>query len=225
MRIERIADPQRQAARGHIYISAFLCRRAGSTLDTIQQPDEVKAIIIYSEAFRQQPTPQSVKTLLGRTNKWQLIEYCCSLSALMHTNEQTSMTPLWQAQHIQHLGSALGAKRALELMSSGRLVFHEAQLGLIVRYALAFGREDETLGDFGAHILRLATSINELYTDVEIPKEASDAEKRRAFFKLELQSAVIPNQRFAHVVQRFYRFFEHLRSLAIRARCRFGRPG
>jgi hypothetical protein len=78
------------------------------------------------------------------------------------------------------------------------------QLGLLARYCAQYSEDGETVGDFADILLRLLLSVNELYTaSVEFQGEG-----RRAFFGLEAQSAVLPNERFAHVIQRYYRFFE-----------------
>jgi hypothetical protein len=216
-RLEHLVDSHfvtspRSATLGAPLNTRFRISR--TKVDTTQQPDEVRAIVMYSEVYRQTPTPQWVKTLLARTNKWVLINYVCSLSAIMHTNDNVAMDAKWQARLVGDLGDVLGATKTLELMlSRDQRLFHEAQLGLMVRYALAFGSTDDTVGELGESVLRLALAINELYTDVRIRGDASDDEKRKRFLKLELQSAVLPNQRPVHIVQRYYRFFRWLENI------------
>ena len=172
------------------------------------QLDEVKATLLYSEVYGQIPTPRWVKTLLGRTNKGLLLTYVCSLSAIMHANMDVSMEPAWQVDNImQEFTHVLRAQKAIDLMREGRIVFHEPLLGLMARYALAFGCDGNTIGDLAENVLRLALSINELYLDVNVPFDTTTAETRASYLKLEIWPAVIPNERLAHVVQRYYRFF------------------
>jgi hypothetical protein len=178
-------------------------------------PEEVGAILEYRELYNQLPTPQSVITLFSRTSKATLITFACTMSALMHANAAESLTSSWQIAHVRDFEGALNLKKALRLMGEGRILFHEAQLGLIVRYALVFGNPDASIGDEADNLLRLATALNELYAGSAFPEKGTHAEKRHAFLKLELQATLIPNQRLAGVVHRFHRFFAWADNLSV----------
>jgi hypothetical protein len=173
----------------------------------VKRIDEVKALLLYSEVYRQRPTPQLLKMLLGRANRWQYLNFICALSAIMHNTGMLAMTPAWQAGFLGELGSALGSRRAAELLqSSGQVLLSEVQLGLLARYSLQYCAEGETVGDLADIILRTFLIVNELHTaSQKLPAGVPD---RRAFFSIEAQSAVVPNERLAHVIQRYYRLFQ-----------------
>jgi hypothetical protein len=181
-----------------------------------QQLDEVKALLLYSEIFYQRPTPALIKTLLARLNRFQFMNFVCALSAIMHNNGSIAMDRTWQIGFVQGLGPVLGAGRVIStLAASNQILVHELQLGLLARYALQYCQDGDTLGSFAELALRLLLAINELHTQTQ--KIDDSTSPRRAFFKIEAQSAVLPNQRFAHVVQRYYRLFRWFDTLPIEA--------
>ena len=95
----------------------------------------------------------------------------------------------------------------LSTCSPGRsgLLLHEVQVGLLARYGLQYCEAEAPIGDFAEVTLRLLLAINELYAHVQ--DRHVSGPPRRAFFNVEVQSAVLPNELLAHVIQRYYRLF------------------
>ncbi len=169
--------------------------------------EEVKALLTYAEIYHQQPTPGLVKTLLSRLNKFQFLSFVCGVSAIMHGGAGKGMEPQWQLDFAKELMPVLCGERVLaKLRAEPRVLVHELQLGLLARYALQFCETQATVGEFADIVLRLLLAVNELWSQVA-DKDPS-ADPRRAFFRTEVQSGVLPNERFAHVIQRYYRFFK-----------------
>jgi hypothetical protein len=179
--------------------------------------DEVKVLLLYSEVYYQRPTSAFVKSLLGRLNQFQFLKFTCALSSIMHNNAGVAMETDWQIGFVKDLGSVPGADQSINILkTSKRVLLHEVQLGLLTRYAFQYCQADTTTGDFGEIALRLLLAVNELYAQVQDRDELNQP-RREAFFSIEVQSAVLPNERFAHVIQRYYRLFRWCDGLPVDA--------
>jgi hypothetical protein len=169
--------------------------------------EEVKPVLTYSEIYHQKPTAALVKTLLGRLNKFQFLSFICGVSAIMHGNTNKGTEPQWQLGFARELMPVLCGERVITALGGEpRMLVHELQLGLLARYGLQFCEANATVGDFTDIVLRLLLAVNELWS--QVPELDAGGNARRAFFRSEVQSGVLPNERFAHVIQRYYRFFK-----------------
>lgn len=84
--------------------------------------EEVKALLLYSEVYSQRPTPALIKTLLGRLNQLQFLNFVCALSSIMHYNACVAMESAWQIGFVKDLGSASGVDRVIDMLTGSKRV-------------------------------------------------------------------------------------------------------
>jgi hypothetical protein len=177
-------------------------------------PQSVGAFITYQEIFSQRLTPRHVELLFERMNQAAAMSTISSLALLLNNDpinahssqQQRNLTRPYESEHpwIARVG---------ELVSSGRVLIHEIQMGIMARLALLHSSDADTQGDFGDLFFRALLAVNDLHGRTHFTPGTPIPKTPEAFLQVELQSALLPNERLAYVLHRYNRFFQWCRQI------------
>jgi hypothetical protein len=178
-------------------------------------PREFRPLLLYEDVYGQKPTPSSFKTKMGRMNRSHFVNFLSASSAMMHNCRGSALESDWQLAYLNYFSDAPGISRVNSLIvHKNRVLVHELQLGLLFIYAMKYCRDDETVGDFNECALKAMLAFNTLHVDATPRSSETLSAESLDFFRIEIQSAVLNNERFAHAAQRYYRFIKWCDSLS-----------